>query len=433
MSLKAIENAMIAAGAIKLLAKRLAPNDNSKNQVYLAGSLDILNVLPMGEVESISTPKGQHILRAPIDLLWLRIGGEPIPAPNAQLILYPQYPEVRLSGFLRGAEGAPNQLMVSREEGRLLFLGVTSGGQVLAYAAKDSALLAEFEDLTNLEQTGAFRHLRIGTADTSRERLLNRLATIAASGWLPAQRLYPDGRLGPCTGMNCGGYTLEAQMGISPNGKSEPDFEGWELKSHAVTRFDRLEAGTLTLMTPEPTGGTYKRDGAERFIRQFGYAAQSGEDRLNFSSPHYAWVRNERTRLTLHLLGYDRAKQRINDPHASFALISDTGEVAAEWHYSSLLSHWNRKHDKAAYVPSLCQRSDTVHYCYGDRVRLGTGTDFDRFLAAISSGAVWYDPGIKLEDLSTTSPRVKRRSQFRIRSGNLSRLYAKFEDVALPT
>lgn len=432
MNLKAIECAMIAAGAIKLLAKPLAPNDNSKNQVYLAGSLDILNVLPMGEVESISTPKGKHILRAPVDLLWLRMGGEPIPAPNAQLILYPQYPEVRLSGFLRGAEGAPNQLMARREEGRLLFLGVTPAGQILAYAAKDPALLAEFENLSDLEQTGAFRHLPIGTADTSRERLLNRLAAIAAAGWLPAQRIHPDGLVGPCTGTNCGGYTLEAQLGISPNGKSEPDFEGWELKSHAVTRFDRLDVGTLTLMTPEPTGGIYKRDGAERFIRQFGYAALSGEDRLNFSSPHYAWVRNERTRLTLHLLGYDRARQRISDPHASFALISDAGEVAAEWHYASLLTHWNRKHDKAAYVPSLCQRSNPVEYCYGDQVRLGTGTDFDRFLAAISSGAVWYDPGIKLEGLSTGRPRMKRRSQFRIRSGNLGRLYADFERVPLP-
>ena len=248
---------------------------------------------------------------------------------------------------------------------------------------------------------------------------------------MPAQRIHPDGQMGPCSGTNCGGYTLEAQLGIAPNGKSEPDFEGWELKSHAVTRFDRLDVGTLTLMTPEPTGGVYKRDGAERFVRQFGYAAQSGEDRLNFSSPHYAWVRNERTRLTLHLLGYDRAKQRISDPHASFALISDTGEVAAEWHYASLLTHWNRKHDKAAYVPSRCNRGDPVQYCYGDRVRLGTGTDFDRFLAAISSGAVWYDPGIKLEGLETVRPRVKRRSQFRIRSGNLRRLYAEFEDVAL--
>lgn len=431
MNLKAIERAMAAQGVIKLLFKQLSPNDNSKNQIYLAGSLDILNILPMGDVRSVSTPKGMHILSAAVDLNWLRFEGDPVPAPHAQLILYPQYPEVRLSGFLRGAKGAPNEIMATRDEGRVLFLGVASSGQIFAHAAKDAALVAEMAALPNLEETGAFRHLPIGTADTSRDRLLGRLAAIASAGWLPAQRLQTDGHIGPCLGTNCGGYTLEAQLGIAPNGRSEPDFEGWELKSHAVTRFDRLGVGQLTLMTPEPTGGIYKLGGAASFVRRFGYADRSIEDRLNFSSPHYAWTRNDLTGLTLKLLGYDRERGRIVDPHASFALLNDEGEIAAEWHYAGLLTHWNRKHDKAAYVPSLCQRGDPVQYRYGDRVRLGTGTDFDRFLLAISTGAIWYDPGIKLESVSTPNPRLKRRSQFRIRSANLARLYARFEEVDL--
>lgn len=431
MNLKDIETAMIAAGATKLLFKILSANDNSKNQVYLAGSLDILNVLPMGEVRSVTTPKGKHILSAAVDFHWLRFGGDLVAAPHAQLILYPQYPEVRLSGFLLGARGAPNEIMVPRDEGRVLFLGVTSSGRIVAHAAKNASLLAELATLQGLEQTGAFKHLRIGTTDGSREHLLERLATIALEGWLPAQKLQTDGRIGPCRGTNCGGYTLEAQLGIAPNGRSEPDFEGWELKSHGVTRFDRLGVGQLTLMTPEPTGGFYKIDGAASFVRRFGYPDQSIDDRLNFSSPHHAWVRNRLTGLTLSLLGYDRKKERITDPHSSFALIDDEGEVAAEWHYASLLTHWNRKHDKAAYVPSLCQRGDPIQYRYGDRVRLGTGTDFDRFLSAISSGAVWYDPGIKLEGASTPQPSLKRRSQFRIRSANLARMYAQFEEVSL--
>lgn len=431
MNLKEIEEAMIVQGVTRLLFKFLSPNDNSKNQIYLAGSLDILNVLPMGEVRSVSTPKGKHILSAAVDLHWLRIGDDPIAAPHAQLILYPQYPEVRLSGFLLGARGAPNELMAPRDEGRVLFLGVTPAGRIIAHAAKDAALLAELGALHDLQQTGAFKHLPIGAADGSRERLLARLAAIALAGWLPAQKLQTDGRIGPCSGTNCGGYTLEAQLGIAPNGRSEPDFEGWELKSHGVTRFDSLRVGQLTLMTPEPTGGLYKVDGAASFVRRFGYPDQSIEDRLNFSSPHRAWVRNSLTGLTLNLLGYDRQEERITDPHSSFALLNDEGEIAAEWHYAGLLTHWNRKHDKAAYVPSLCQRGDPIQYRYGDRVRLGTGTDFDRFLSAISSGAIWYDPGIKLEGASTAKPRLKRRSQFRIRSADLDRLYAKFEVAAL--
>lgn len=431
MNLRDIERAMIAQGVTKLLFKFLSPNDNSKNQIYLAGSLDILNVIPMGEVKSVSTPKGKHILSATVDFHWLQLGSDPVVAPHAQLILYPQYPEVRLSGFLLGARGAPNEIMASRDEGRVLFLGVKPSGQIIAHATKDAALLTDLAARHGLEQTGVFNQLPLGPADGSRERLLERLAAISSAGWLPAQKLKMDGAIGPCSGTNCGGYTLEAQLGIAPNGRSEPDFDGWELKSHGVARFDKLGVGQLTLMTPEPTGGFYKLDGGASFVRRFGYADRATEDRLNFSSPHHAWIRNELTGLTLKLLGYDREKERIIDPHSSFALLNDEGEVAAEWHYASLLTHWNRKHEKAAYVPSLCQRGNPNQYRFGDRVRLGTGTDFERFLSAISSGAIWYDPGIKLEGVSTTQPRLKRRSQFRIRSANLARMYRQFEEVPL--
>jgi hypothetical protein len=43
---------MAAHGAARFYAKRLAPNDNSKNQVYLGGGFGALNIIPHGEVES---------------------------------------------------------------------------------------------------------------------------------------------------------------------------------------------------------------------------------------------------------------------------------------------------------------------------------------------------------------------------------------------
>ena len=38
-------------GATEVLVKHLAPNDNSKNQIYLAGDISSLGLLPTGEVE----------------------------------------------------------------------------------------------------------------------------------------------------------------------------------------------------------------------------------------------------------------------------------------------------------------------------------------------------------------------------------------------
>ena len=42
----------------RLLIKELAPNDNSKNQPYLSGSMDVANILPSGTAYVDVTPKG---------------------------------------------------------------------------------------------------------------------------------------------------------------------------------------------------------------------------------------------------------------------------------------------------------------------------------------------------------------------------------------
>src|SRR5258706_12173126 len=109
-----------------------------------------------------------------------------------------------------------------------------------------------------------------------------RMRMIHEMGWLESERRCKDDTMAPCKGTNCGGYTLEAHLGIIPNGRAEPDFEGWEIKGCSVGDFSRQPAGPLTLMTPEPTGGLYKDHGAEAFVRRFGYPDQSGiADRWN--------------------------------------------------------------------------------------------------------------------------------------------------------
>lgn len=423
--------AMSALGATQILFKELAPNDNSKNQVYLGGSLDILNVIPMGSVRSETTERGVPILKASLNFGWLGVDGSFSPAPQAQLILYPQYPEVRFSGFLRGAANAPNAVMTSRDPGRILLLGITPTGRVIGWAGKADPLKAQIDVLADLVPVGAFRYLTF-QADTDAEgRLLARLAEIAREGWIEAQRLYSTGAVGPCNGVNCGGYTLEARLGIIPNGRSEPDFEGWEIKGHGVSTFARLGVGVLTLMTPEPSGGLYKTDGPAAFIRRFGYPDASIPDRLNFSSPHRFETPNPRTGLTFGLVGFDAVAGRITDAHGAMVLKTAEGVIAAEWSFAKLLEHWNKKHERAAYVPYVARPGAPPSFQYGDRVRLGRNTDFVRFLAAVASGAIWHDPGLKLECATGPSPRVKCRNQFRVRSADLARLYRHFEETLL--
>ena len=92
-------------GCTKIYAKTLSANDNSKNQVYLGGSFDILNIFPFTEVTADDS--GDWVrsrFKTTLKFYWIDSEGNLCHAPYAQLILYPKYPEVRFSGFLKGCD-----------------------------------------------------------------------------------------------------------------------------------------------------------------------------------------------------------------------------------------------------------------------------------------------------------------------------------------
>lgn len=143
---------------------------------------------------------------------------------------------------------------------------------------------------------------------------------------------------------------------------------------------------------------------------------------MNFGGIHKFGERQGSTGLTLTLTGYDAEKGRIKDASGGIALITSKDKVAALWDFSGLITHWNRKHAQAVNIPSMKKDKPELKYSYGNIVRLCTGTDFLRLLRAIAKGSVYYDPGIKVENVSTT-PKTKRRSQFRIHSKDIPSLY----------
>jgi len=186
-------------------------------------------------------------------------------------------------------------------------------------------------------------------------------------------------------------------------------------------------------MTPEPTGGVYAVDGINEFIRRFGYPDRTIVDRRNFGGVHLATKICAKTNLSLTLGGYDPVKKKIDDLSSGVSLLDINGEAAATWYYKDLLRHWTRKHAKAVYVPALSRRLPNNQYQFGNRVRIAEGTDFLLFIKAIASGDVYYDPGIKIENVSSANPKSKKRSQFRIRSAGISILYKKLEEVDVDT
>ena len=130
----------------------------------------------------------------------------------------------------------------------------------------------------------------------------------------------------------------------------------------------------------------------------------------------------------MQLTGFDSETGRITDAGGSLTLIDRWGKEAAMWPFAGLMAHWNRKHAQAVFVKSMLRNHPRRQYRYCGNVELGVGTEFLLFLKAMALGAVYYDPGIKVENYPA-HPRTKRRSQFRIKGSELKALYHGFEDV----
>lgn len=436
LDLKTVVSMLIGNGATEILYKVLPRNANSKNQVYLGADLSQLGKIPSGEVtahQSTSEKSGaqEAVFRSALDFFWLDKEGRPRHAPRAKLIFYPQFPEVRLSGFLQGCSEPPSSLWVKERRGqepdRILLLGLGSGRRVLAVTLPpESPGAKEILATGPHDAYGALCILPLpGKSDGNGYlELMGELCRIHHLSWVDSSRLDPAGRQIPCAGTNCNGNTLESLLGIRSNGYSLPDFMGWEVKARLVTDLAKPGASTVTLFTPEPTAGFYKDAGVSAFVRRYGYPDTKGrDDRLNFGGVYRAGSpAHHRTGVRLVLDGFDAESGKFQSSGAVM-LLDKLDHVAASWPFTKLLDHWKVKHAHVAFVPSEQRKLPSQQYSYGREILIGEGAEFRLLLTAINKGKVYYDPGIKLEDASTGKAKAKKRSQFRVASGDLEALY----------
>lgn len=388
------------------------------------------------QTSSEKKSKSSTRFKAPLNFYWIDEKGQECRAPNAQLIFYPQYPEMRFSGFIQNCSCAPRELMDytkrGRESGRILILGTNSAGEIYGFLADSKSPVSKEIDTYNTVSTDSILEEVewLTTAQDSELELLKKLKIIHESGWISGKRLRSDGTYVVCdSNPNCGGYTMEAELGISANGYAEPDFLGWEVKQYGVKSFGKSLSHVITLMTPEPDEGIYAQDGVIEFLKRFGYPDKKGRpDRQNFGGVYRYAKPSNLTGLRMELLGYDVEKKMITDSSGGIALMSHTDEVAAMWGYDKLIDHWKRKHAKTVYIPSI--RTDKPYnYQFGKDITLCKGTDFMMFLEAASKGSIYLDPAIKAEEYSSASPVVKRRNQMRISFKDIQNIYHKVENV----
>lgn len=431
--LEYVSRVMRRLGARRVVFKLLANNDNSKQQIYFGSDFDVLRLIPHGDLVGEPTKDKGLMYKASLKLSWIDIGSDspPAPAPGAQLIFYPRYPEVRMSGFLRGSALAPSKLMqppTSEERAlrgqsqRCLVLGICGDDTVLAYSGVWDGKLARDANKRinsgNLSRVASVFYELEQPVQQGRILLLEKLSEIYRGGFVRSGRLNSMGELVEYQAKNGAGYTLESLFGIIPNGRSEPDFHEWEIKSH--------RSGAVTLMTPEPDSGTYRENLAE-FLKAYG---NCNEVRRDFTGRHVIGIPNERTGLVFEMLGYDPERNEVSDPAGGLVMRNSHGEVALGWTFNKILTHWSRKHAHTAYVKYKVDARDVNYYLYGPEVLLCSGADLNLFLKAMYENIIYHDPGVNMKLVSGEWV-SKKRNQFRIAWKGVGDIYEVSERVML--
>lgn len=468
-----IRSTLQGLGATKAILKVLPKNANDKNQIYFSSDFGVLyNNFDLQLAErgpSTSTTKtasrpGAHIPEAVFaQFWWAKPDGTLVRAKNVKAIIYTQYPEARLSGFLTVENTMPESLSVTftknqPEEKRLLVLGCLPGGGCvgLVYIGMQARLASEIAALPGVEGSKVCKLLKI--EQNYSERLFTQLSAVVGRP-MKGCRLDASGTTLPFTGTQVCGYTLEHALGLASNSAKDGDIYGIELKTHTQPK--------VTLFTPEPDFGLYVTS-FDTFMRRYGYTPKPGEWRV--TGVHRAGKRCSTSGLTLRVREYriapasdqpgtkldwfrDEKGERIAFPYnASTSLTAkldavevvledDNGNIAAGWSLERLMNNWGVKHNEAVYIsatktvatdPEAIAAGFAYDIQFSPKVTWCRGTSAERLLNAIDSGVIFLDPAPKL--VEGDSGKNKRRSQWRVNDIDtaIAHLYDRVEVRILP-
>ncbi|PSV29965.1 MvaI/BcnI family restriction endonuclease [Photobacterium sp. GB-72] len=430
------------------LIKALPKNANDKNQIYIHSNASLLNSIfalnfrdreaSTSQTKRASTP-GKNIPEAVFESFsWLDNKGQTAKTKACKAIVYSQYPEARLSGFLTVDGEMPRSLSIdyTKSNGllpRYLIIGATKAGEAIAMIAvsPNKTFVEQFKNLENYHGSSVCKAIII-EQETGTEKLKFILKDKIANKALLGCRFNKEGNTIPFTGTQVHGYTLEHACGIKPNADKNGDIFGIELKS-----FTRKK---LTLFTPEPDGGLYKDD-FNRFMTTYGYE-KDGAYRL--TGLHRAYKENTKTQLTLKIIckhaiktkdpitgkkkieyktGYYTPEIAITKQMMDMAvvLVDRQDKIAASWSLERLLNCWGAKHNEVVYVPAEKISNDdkaTLDDGYKWKVKFSNKvlwcnkTNAENLFQAIHKGIIYLDPAPKY---CPDNPKEnKRRSQWRI-------------------
>ena len=146
--------------------------DNDKNQIYLGSSIEgAANLFPSKinrRTPSLSKKKrlsntGKPKIEAQLNFFWIIDKHKHSHAPNAKIIDYFQYPEIRMSGFLSNCQRAPDSLRRRRQAEygkRILCMGSNRLGETYGYVlnSKEHNFISQLKQLPQHDSIKVFRY-----------------------------------------------------------------------------------------------------------------------------------------------------------------------------------------------------------------------------------------------------------------------------------
>lgn len=305
-SIKEIEEILTSHHCEQAFIKKLAKNNNDKNQIYIHRSVGVFNsifdldFIERDFSESTTKPASDNSKRIPAAIFksfsWVNVDRELIRVRECKAILYAQYPETRLSRFQTKSGSMPRSMSVEYTKlpeilNRYLILGATRDGEAIAIQVVGPApdFEEEFEKLPFVADTSVIRHIVLSEDQTPTDELMSLLRSKVANKNYPGTILRPSGVSDPFNGTQVPGYTLESALGIASNANKDGDFRGIELKATTQKK--------VTLMTTEPDEGPYAESFAS-FVQKFGYTQDNGAT-YRMNGLHRCGVRVDKTGLTL--------------------------------------------------------------------------------------------------------------------------------------
>ncbi len=148
---------------------------------------------------------------------------------------------------------------------------------------------------------------------------------------------------------------------------------------------DRRYNHKVTLFTPQPDLPETGRLSTVDFVLKYGHVHTTDEDgnptSYYFTSGDIQREGEDKPSAKLELCWRVSLMRSISTPTGMIALYEKgTRTLAAGWSYLKLLGHWQRKHNRAAYVPYLREDNDgNTSVEFGPLVTLGISTSFGLF------------------------------------------------------